>query len=226
MRQRVFTIFGPFSPNHKVHELRSGNRCEAASFTGAGSPIEAGSTGCGAGTAHRKWHQLRALLQARRLKWTLLALATSACWAQTTLSLGSGVSAASGTVALGLTFNDPGSTNQVAGLQWTLTYPTTSITTATIIASPALTAESISITCAPSPGQFICVANGPNGNVIANGLVATLQFTLSANAVSSTIGLSGALAASVQANTVSVSAAGGAIAVLPTLTSLACNPTS
>ena len=167
---------------------------------------------------------MRALLQVWRWRWTLLALAGCTCWAQTTLSLASGTAVAGGTVALGLTFNDPGSTNQVAGLQWTFQYPAANITAITVSPAAGLTAASKTITCAAKAGMYTCVATGPNDNVIANGLVVTAQFTLAAKAVSTNIALSNALAASAPANSVSVAAAGGTISVLPTLASLTCNP--
>jgi len=162
--------------------------------------------------------------RARILKWILLLVAGS-CWGQTTLSLASGSGAPGGTVALGLTFLDSGNA-QVSGLQWTLQYPPASVAAVTVSAAPALAAASKSLSCAAASGRYTCVVNGPNANVIPNGLIATAQFTLSANPTNANLVLAGALAASAPANAVPLVATGGTISVPPTLASLTCSPTT
>ena len=162
--------------------------------------------------------------RARILKWILLLVAGS-CWGQTTLSLASGSGAPGGTVALGLTFLDSGH-DRVSGLQWILQYPPASVAAVTVSAAPALAAASKSLSCAAASGKYTCVVNGPNAKVIPNGLVATAQFTLSANPTNTNLVLAGALAASAPANAVPVVATGGTISVPPTLVSLTCSPTT
>ena len=81
-----------------------------------------------------------------RCAGVLLALVGGACWGQTALSLSSGSGAPGGTVTLDLSFDDSAA-QQVAGIQWSFAYPSSSITAVSVTAVPTLTTDGKSITC-------------------------------------------------------------------------------
>jgi hypothetical protein len=159
----------------------------------------------------------------------LLALLGSICWGQTTLSLASGSGAPGGTVALNLSLNS--SSGQLAGLQWTFSYPSASISSVTVTGASALTDAGKTVSCAAGAGTFTCLVAGLNGNVIPNGVIASAQFTLSPSATDTNIGIINALGASASAGSMPVSATGGSISASSSgspasVAALACSPSS
>ena len=157
----------------------------------------------------------------------VIALLLSPCvaLAQSSLALSSGSAAAGGSFSLNLSLSSP-SASTVASLQWTVTYPS-SITNLSIKAGPSGTAAGKSLTCAVTPSGFECIASGPNQNVIANGVVATVSGTVSASAVAF-LNVSGAMASAPKGTAISVTATGGWVSppAPATIGSLACNPAS
>ena len=126
-----------------------------------------------------------------------------------TLSLSSGVAAADGTVALSLTLAS--ATGAEAALQWTLTYPASSVTYISATSGAAALAASKTVTCAGGSGSYRCIASGMNANVIPNGVVANVNLTIAAGVTSIAIGVTGTLGASAQGTALAVSGIGGTV---------------
>ncbi len=143
--------------------------------------------------------------------------------AQESLALSSSSVAAGGASSLNLSLSSS-SASAVAGLQWTLNYPV-GINNLSISAGPSLTAAGKSLTCALVVGGYECVASGPNQNIIANGLIATISATVSGSAA---INITGAVASSPNGTAIPITASGGQVSppTSVTISSLACNPAS
>src|SRR5258708_19037057 len=70
------------------------------------------------------------------------------------LTLSGGSAVAGGTTSLSLSLNTP---SQLAGLEWTLTYPAAAVTAVTMTAGPALTAAAKTLYCNGSSGKYTCL---------------------------------------------------------------------
>ena len=169
---------------------------------------------------------------ANRSDWLTVVVAlcafSFAAAGQTSLVLSSGSATPGGTASLPLSLANSGGT-QPAGLQWTLNYPSSSISGITVTAGPASTTAAKTIYCAGSGGTYTCLAAGLNSNVIGDGVVANVQLTLTTSATSANITLSNALWASLPGVAMPVSTTGATLTVVPlapVLTSLTCNPAS
>ena len=159
---------------------------------------------------------------------SVLVLSTSASSGQTpSLALSSASAVAGGTVSLNLTLTSPAGSNP-DGLQWTFSYPSASVTNFSVTPGAVLTSAGKTVSCAGSANSYICLTNGMNPNTIPDGIVAVVTVTLAPSAGSISIGVSGALGASVAGYPAAVSATGGSISVTApvTVTSVGCAPTS
>ena len=154
----------------------------------------------------------------------LLVLFPPVAWAQVSLGLSS-TGVQSGAVPLNLVLSSV-TGSEPASLEWTLSYPTSSITTVVVTAGPQATAAAKSITCKATTGNQTCVLDGLNTTKILNGIVAvaTLQLSSSTTGMPSGIQLTKALGASPAAKTVAI-ATNSVIQMLPTIQSLQCSPT-
>jgi chitodextrinase len=143
------------------------------------------------------------------------------------LVLSSGTTAANGTVSLNLSLTSP-TGNEPAAVQWMLTFPPSNVVS--ISAAPGLSATNASKTliCSLGSGTYTCVASGMNAGIITNGTLAVVNLTIASGITTTAIGVSNTLGTSPSANAITVSPAGGVVTGggLPTVSSLACNPTS
>ena len=130
-----------------------------------------------------------------------------------------------GTVALNLSLTSPAA-GEPAGLQWTLTYSPSDISSITASAGAAATAAGKFLLCSGTAGSYTCLLTGLNTNVIQNGAVAVVTVTVSANVTQTSIGITNALGTSPAGDTIPIAATGGSIttAAPVTLTSLTCYP--
>ena len=141
------------------------------------------------------------------------------------LSLSSGSVTTGGVASLGLALSGGSS---AAGLQWTLTYPSSAFTAVNVTAGPVLSAAGKSLSCAAAPGTYTCVATGLNATEIADGIVATASLTLDPSAGSTNVGVTNTMGASPTGATTPISGTGGSIVVTQpvSLSSAACSPSS
>ncbi|HTX35795.1 MAG TPA: putative Ig domain-containing protein, partial [Bryobacteraceae bacterium] len=117
-----------------------------------------------------------------------------------------------------------GSGGSPAGLQWTLTYPSSDITSFSVAAGSALTAAGKTLSCGSGTGQVICVASGINANTVGNGVVAVVTATVASGTSSSSdsIPISNALATYPNASVDTTTATGGTLTLVggaPVITS-------
>jgi hypothetical protein len=155
----------------------------------------------------------------------LFILLTQVTWAQVSLGLSSsGVQ--SGVLALNIVLSSP-TGSEPAALQWTLAYPTASVTQAVVRAGPQATAAAKSLTCTAGSGSQTCVLYGLNLSKILNGTVATATLQLSATTTGTPSGIqfTNVLGASAAATAVTISTS-SVIQVVPVIRSLLCSPTS
>ena len=145
--------------------------------------------------------------------------------AQSSLALSSGSSPAGSPVSLNLSLASTG--NQPAGLQWTFTYPSASVSGFVVTAGPALTALGKTLNCAGSSTGYTCIASGINNNLIADGSVATVTVTLIGTA-SASIGVSSSIGVAFDSTPITTTATGGTATTfaIPVLSGLVCTPAS
>ena len=148
------------------------------------------------------------------------------------LALSSGATVPGGTVSLNLSLSSS-SGSQPAGIEWTFTYSTSDVVANSIsaVAGAAATAAGKSLWCAGIPGSYTCFLTGLgpgelNPNIIQDGVIAVLTVTISAATSWTSIGITNALSTSVAGDAIQTTATGGAIFVVPEVSSLSCNPTS
>ena len=154
----------------------------------------------------------------------VLLLSTSAAIGQTTsLALSSASVSAGGTATLSLALTSVAG-NSLAGLQWTFSYPSASVTSFSVTPSSAVTAAAKSLLCASGTNSYTCLVTGLNTNTIPGGSIAAVTVTLAPSTSSISIGVSGALGATSAGAAVPISATGGSIIVPApvTLTSVGC----
>ena len=154
----------------------------------------------------------------------LLGASGNIILAQSSLVLSSGSAAPGGSTALNLSLVSPGG-SEPAGMQWTLSDPSASITSFSVAAGPALTAAGKSIACNGNSSAYMCLAYGMNSAAIQNGVVATVTVTLAAAARSTVVGMANALGASAAGTSIAMVAAGGTISVASpvALSSITCS---
>src|SRR5579863_2952457 len=159
----------------------------------------------------------------------LLLRPGSLAFSQTdTLSLASGSAAQGGSVQLNLSLN---AATAPAALQWVISY-SSDVTSVNFAVGPALSAASKTITCNPSAGSTICLADGMNANTISNGVVATVTVKLASTTSTGSVPLTLSGTAAVLGTGVAdtMSGTGSTVTVTGwqpapiTISSLACNP--
>jgi hypothetical protein len=97
-----------------------------------------------------------------------------------------------------------------AALQWSLTYPAVNVTSIQARAGPAAAAAGKTLSCGTPGGITTCLVAGLNLNTIANGVVALVTVGLTAQATGDVpVGISGAVAATLDGSGAPVSATGG-----------------
>ena len=148
---------------------------------------------------------------------------TGALVAQTTLPSSLSLSSASAvpgqTVILNLALNSP-SAQPPASIQWTFAYPSNSVSSLTV-SMPVGTAGKL-ITCANGVGTTTCILNAPNQAAISSGSIAAVQAVISPTAAGPiNVGLTNALGATPNADTVQIASTGGVISLIGGPTSLA-----
>src|SRR5271169_1294258 len=155
----------------------------------------------------------------------LFILLTQVTWAQVALGLSTG-GVQSGSMALNIVLSSA-TGSEPASLEWTLAYPTASVTQAVVTAGPQATAAAKSVTCSSKSGSQTCVLYGLNSSKILNGIVATATLQLSATTTGTPSGiqLSNVLGASPAATGVTISTS-SVIQTLPVISSMLCSPTS
>jgi uncharacterized repeat protein (TIGR02543 family) len=141
------------------------------------------------------------------------------------LSLSSGTAAGDGTVALNLVLTSPAGSEPTA-IQWTLTYPPSSVVALSVSAGAAASAAAKTLTCTTSSGTYTCLAWGLNDGIVSNGIVAVVNATMAIGATITSIGVSSTVASSTSAEPVPLTALGGTVTggALPAVSSLACVP--
>src|ERR1035438_9351557 len=111
---------------------------------------------------HRKYPVMKSLGHRSNLAALIvsgLLLSTSVSLGQTTsLALSSASAFAGGTATLSLALNSPSGSNP-AGLQWTFSYPSASVTSFSVTADSALTSSAKSITCAGNANAYTCLTD-------------------------------------------------------------------
>ena len=127
----------------------------------------------------------------------LPALAAS----QSSVSLTSTPSSTPGTTSFTLSVNSPAG-SEPAGVQWTVTYPSPSIASLAVTASPALTAAGKTITCNGGPAAYTCIAAGLCESIIPSGALATVTGTLVPAATSGPVTLPSTVATTPSGTTV------------------------
>lgn len=145
--------------------------------------------------------------------WVVLLFGGISIRAQTSiLALSSGSASAGGNVSLNLSL---ASTSRLpASLQWTLTYPTASVTRVSVTIGSAASPVSKSLTCATGSGTAACVIWGLNKTSTANGTVAVVNVTLAASATGTvSVGVGGVVAAAANGTAISAAGIGGSITV-------------
>src|SRR5579885_3475394 len=159
----------------------------------------------------------------------LLALVgnTTAFGQSDSLTFASGSAAPGGSVSLNLSLTSPAG-SEPASLQWTFSYPASSVSAISVTAGSAATAAGKATSCAGSAGTYTCMLTGMNSSVIQNGVVAVANLTLSTTATSFSVGVTNPQAASLSGYPITTTSTGGTIspptAVL--LSGLSCAPTT
>ena len=121
-----------------------------------------------------------------------------------------------------------GGGSQPAALQWTVAYSSSAVTAINVTAGPSLTGAGKSLSCSGGPGAYTCVATGLNATAIADGVVATANLTFAPSASMVNVGLTNTMGASAAGGAIPISGTGSSVVVTPvaTLSSAACNPSS
>ena len=156
----------------------------------------------------------------------LLAIAPGVAFGQDALALSSGTAVPGGAVALNLSLSSPAA-GAPAAVQWTLNYAAGNIASVAAVVGPSATAAGKTITCFSAAGSHTCLLSGMNDTVIQDGIVAVINVTMTASAVTAAVGLTNLVGAAAAGSAISVAGTGGTITVpLPALTGISCNPTS
>jgi hypothetical protein len=123
-----------------------------------------------------------------------LLLCGSVVRAQSLLVLSSGSAAPGSPVLLDLTLTSLPFTQPV-GIQWTFSYPASSVTSFSVTPASILTAAGKTLSCRAAAPSFTCIAVGMNANPIPDGLIANLSITPAATVSSVSVGVSAAAVA-------------------------------
>ena len=97
-----------------------------------------------------------------------------------------------GIASLNLVLTSPAG-SEPASIQFTLTYPSASITSISVSLGPTAASAGKTVACAPASGAYTCLLYGLNTTIIPNGVVAVVNLTITAGV---TIGIGNLSAAS------------------------------
>ncbi len=157
-------------------------------------------------------------------------LVLNAAWGQgASIAVGSGAATPGSGVTVPVTLTTTGAP-QPSGLQWTMAYSSADVSIVTVSAGPNATAAGKSVTCSSLPGSTTCVAYGMNSNVVSDGTLASVTFTIASGAVdtSAPIQVTGVMAADTSGGSIPGTGVTGAITITqpvqPTLTGFSCTP--
>jgi len=143
-----------------------------------------------------------------------MACAMGVSAANASLAVSSGSAAAGGSVSLNLTFTK-GTDQAPSALQWTLNYPTASVSKVTIATGSGATAAGKSVQCSGNT----CLVSGTNNTALSSGVVAVATFKLSSSASGNlAVQLSNTVSASPSATSLTLTTANGVISVGSTFT--------
>lgn len=162
----------------------------------------------------------------RSLVLLILPFSGFAIGQSVSLALSSGSGVAGSVVNLSLSLSS--TVTQPSAVQWKMTYSTSDFSALTVSIGAAATAAGKTISCNNTAGVSTCVVSGINVNTIANGVVATMAFTISSTApdASSAIPLSNGKSVSAGGSTISTTATGGTVTIIETVTGMSCTPDS
>ena len=152
-------------------------------------------------------------------------LSGSHAYAQSpSLSLASGSAVQGSALSLNLSLN--GTTSLPASLEWTISYPSSAITTLSTAAGSGLTAAGKTLNCNAGVGTVTCLVSGMNANTVS-GVVAVVTATLSATSTASPDSLTvSAMGALPDGTNVTIPGGIATISVLPRVSGLQCSPNS
>jgi len=126
------------------------------------------------------------------------------------LTLSSGSAASNGTVSLNLNLASP-TGNEPVDVQWTLTYPQSSVNAISVTAGPAATAAGKALNCFAGSGTYTCLLSGLSTTIIANGTVAFVGLTMAGGTTATSIGLNNSEGSSASGNGIVVLPGGGVV---------------
>jgi hypothetical protein len=149
--------------------------------------------------------------------------------AQPSLVLAAGTTSPGSPATLALSLTSNGASP--SALQWTFSYPSSSVTNFSVTAGPALTAAGKSIQCAGTADSYTCMAYGLNQTLVADGTIATVSLTPASGAATFSIGLSQGMAADSSGTAIPLSTTGANLnvtvpAVTPSISALTCTSAS
>jgi hypothetical protein len=133
-------------------------------------------------------------------------------YGQPALSLSSAAASAGGTVTLSVSLSSP-TGSEPAALQWSTSYPASSMAPVAAIAGPSTTAAGKALSCSSSSGTYTCVITAVNSITISNGIVAYLTFALSSSTGPVPVALTGLSGPTLLGSAQTVAGSTGTIAV-------------
>jgi len=162
--------------------------------------------------------------------WFLLV--APAVFGQTSINVvpGTALAGSSGTASMTISSTSAGA--EPSALQWTLTYSSSVFSNVKLTSGTTLNSAAKSLSCVSSTGQLRCMVWGYNNTAIRNGVLASVSFTVAANApASSPLGLKGLIAVSPAAKTLATTATGATQTIKsgtpqPKLSKFTCEATS
>ena len=144
------------------------------------------------------------------------------------LAIGSAAAAPGTSTTLNLSMTATGGA-QPDGVQWSLGYSVTDVSSIAVSAGAAATGAGKSLACSNGTGNVTCLLYGVNSAVIANGVIAQIAVTLASGtqSASSAIQISGAVAANGAGNAITTTGSSGALTITqssaqPALSTLTC----
>jgi hypothetical protein len=145
------------------------------------------------------------------------------CLAQITIQVDPASVIAGGTGSVNISLTTTSGTAP-ASVQWTLTYPSGTLSGLSVVASSAITAAGKSISCTNAANGTECILWGLDNSAIPNGIIATATFSVSASAAASVeLGVTSTAAASSSGLSLPVKGVGVALNAIR-LSTLTCSP--
>ena len=118
---------------------------------------------------------------AKRGLIALLGIASQAFAQHATVSLGSGSVGPDGNARVDISLATSGGVAP-AGLQWTMTFPTSAIAKVSVVTGTGASAAGKTVTCNNNAGRTICIVVGLNRLILSDGVLAIANFTINAGA--------------------------------------------